>query len=82
MTIKFERDDNSPTTDRVKETEDRRSELNDLLSAELGVSTMQFINFCQANDAWLCHRPIGDQPVPLDPIEIIRLVMSFKQLGR
>ena len=33
MTIKFERDDNSPTTDRVKEIEDRRSELNALLCA-------------------------------------------------
>ena len=33
MTIQFERDDNSPTTDRAKETEDSRSELNALLCA-------------------------------------------------
>ena len=37
MTIKFERDDNSPTTDRVKEIEDRRSELNALLIGNLDI---------------------------------------------
>lgn len=66
----------------VERAEDRRAELNDLLSAELGVSTMQFVNYCQAHDAWLCHRPIGEPPEPLDPVEIIMLVRSFKQLGR
>jgi len=53
-----------------------------LMFAELGVAIMQFLNFCQANDAWLCHRSIGEPPEPLDPLEIIRLVIAFKQLGR